>query len=327
MLSFEVWAGSNDQIDGVIIGHNQYGEAEAFCAKLNQWGLVDAVLTPDGDAFLFGADTVFTQYSATAPTITCSRTLGSALNQRKLVALGLLLGTDYSDGVKGIGYKRAGKLLDRALRAYAVDLDGPHSDWLSHIERWVEMEEEALCSLFRGRSPRDKVLEKFIVQIRAKYHDTAHLRDVVDAFLRPHFAAADEQRLRDRQWMKWRCPSIRGVMRFAASLGFSASSTVRHALDIAFDLIAYGLADDDGTGSGAVFEMEHIVKERVRSKVAMYGVKWRCNDRGLSQFLFGDPGSDLAAVKMEGLHCVEAMDHLHPEMAEPFKVKMRRHVD
>lgn len=34
------------------------GEAEALCAQLNKEGLVDAYITIDSDAFLFGADCV-----------------------------------------------------------------------------------------------------------------------------------------------------------------------------------------------------------------------------------------------------------------------------
>ena len=35
------------------------GEAEAFAAALNEAGLVDAVLSPDGDALTVGARTLF----------------------------------------------------------------------------------------------------------------------------------------------------------------------------------------------------------------------------------------------------------------------------
>lgn len=39
------------------------GEAEALCATLNKHGLVDAVVTSDGDAFLYGARTVYRNFS------------------------------------------------------------------------------------------------------------------------------------------------------------------------------------------------------------------------------------------------------------------------
>jgi len=39
------------------------GEAEALCAQLNAQGIVDGVVTPDCDSFLFGALRVYKDFS------------------------------------------------------------------------------------------------------------------------------------------------------------------------------------------------------------------------------------------------------------------------
>lgn len=39
------------------------GEAEAMCAYLNAHGYVDGCLTNDGDAFLYGAQTVYRNFT------------------------------------------------------------------------------------------------------------------------------------------------------------------------------------------------------------------------------------------------------------------------
>lgn len=39
------------------------GEAEAMCAYLNASGYVDGCLTNDGDAFLYGAQTVYRNFT------------------------------------------------------------------------------------------------------------------------------------------------------------------------------------------------------------------------------------------------------------------------
>ena len=39
------------------------GEAEGTCARLNALGLVDACMTNDGDAFLYGARTVYRNFT------------------------------------------------------------------------------------------------------------------------------------------------------------------------------------------------------------------------------------------------------------------------
>lgn len=39
------------------------GEAEAMCAYLDSQGLVDGCITNDGDAFLYGAQTVYNNFN------------------------------------------------------------------------------------------------------------------------------------------------------------------------------------------------------------------------------------------------------------------------
>ncbi|XP_033102285.1 flap endonuclease GEN homolog 1-like isoform X2 [Anneissia japonica] len=94
------------------------GEAEAMCAFLNIKGLVDACITQDGDAFLYGARVVYRNFTLNNkdPHIDCysmddiETKLG--LNQTSLVGLGILLGCDYlPKGVPGVGKEGAMKLI------------------------------------------------------------------------------------------------------------------------------------------------------------------------------------------------------------------------
>ena len=76
-------------------------------------GLVDGVVTEDSDAFLFGARNVYRgvfqdnikHYSMNH----IERKL--KLNQEKLILFGMLLGSDYTEGVKGIGIVNAMEIL------------------------------------------------------------------------------------------------------------------------------------------------------------------------------------------------------------------------
>ncbi|XP_043718475.1 flap endonuclease GEN-like 1 [Telopea speciosissima] len=90
-------------------------EAEALCAQLNGAGHVDACITADSDAFLFGAKCVIKSVrpNSTEP-FECyymsdiEASLG--LKRKHLVAISLLVGNDHDlNGVQGIG-------LDTALR-------------------------------------------------------------------------------------------------------------------------------------------------------------------------------------------------------------------
>lgn len=97
-------------------------EGEALCAMLNANGLVDGVISNDGDCLLFGAKTVFTCFSAEhlearkvirydADTLKAKlddngyRTL--KLSREDLVAFAILSGSDMCAGVPSVGCKKA----------------------------------------------------------------------------------------------------------------------------------------------------------------------------------------------------------------------------
>lgn len=94
------------------------GEAEAMCAYLNASGYVDGCLTDDGDAFLYGAQTVYRNFTMNTkdPHVDCY-TMSSiesklGLDRDALVGLAILLGCDYlPKGVPGVGKERALKLI------------------------------------------------------------------------------------------------------------------------------------------------------------------------------------------------------------------------
>lgn len=94
------------------------GEAEAVCAALNYYGIADACITNDSDVLLYGAKTVFRQFTCAQKKITYScynvesikEKLG--LGRTHLIALGLLLGCDFCEqGVPGVGKVNALKLM------------------------------------------------------------------------------------------------------------------------------------------------------------------------------------------------------------------------
>ncbi|CAH2039356.1 unnamed protein product [Thlaspi arvense] len=95
------------------------GEAEALCAQLNSEGYVDACITPDSDAFLFGAKCVIKAIKPNSrEPFECYHMsdieAGLGLQRKHLIAMSLLVGNDYdSGGVLGIG-------VDKALRVVRV---------------------------------------------------------------------------------------------------------------------------------------------------------------------------------------------------------------
>ena len=82
-------------------------EAEAQCAELVKIGLVDGIITDDSDCFLFGGTKVYKNMFNQKQYVECYSQddvvdkIG--LTRKNLIELALLLGSDYTEGIKGIG--------------------------------------------------------------------------------------------------------------------------------------------------------------------------------------------------------------------------------
>jgi len=110
-------------------------EAEAQCATLLTLGLVEGVITDDSDVFLFGATRVFKNMFNQSKTVECflasdlQRELG--LTREKLIQLAYLLGSDYVDGLQGVGPVVAMEILSEF-----DDKSGEQQDSLIRFKEW-----------------------------------------------------------------------------------------------------------------------------------------------------------------------------------------------
>ncbi|KAJ5083189.1 DNA excision repair protein Rad2 [Penicillium angulare] len=82
-------------------------EAEAQCAELVSLGLVDGIVTDDSDTFLFGGTRVYKNMFNQSKYVECYLTSDFekeySLHRRKLISFAHLLGSDYTEGIPGIG--------------------------------------------------------------------------------------------------------------------------------------------------------------------------------------------------------------------------------
>jgi DNA excision repair protein ERCC-5 len=137
-------------------------EAEAQCAELLTLGLVDGVITDDSDVFLFGAQRVYKNMFNQSKTVECflfsdlSRELG--LDRNKLIQLAYLLGSDYTEGLPGIGPVVAMELLNEF-----PGHNGLHKfkDWWTKVQSGKDKEEESQ-SKFRKQFVRLFLLFHFV---------------------------------------------------------------------------------------------------------------------------------------------------------------------
>uniref|UniRef100_UPI00398F173A DNA excision repair protein ERCC-5 n=1 Tax=Pristiophorus japonicus TaxID=55135 RepID=UPI00398F173A len=107
-------------------------EAEAQCAYLDLTDQTSGTITDDSDIWLFGARHVYknffnqNKYAEYYQYIHIHNQLG--LDRTKLINLAYLLGSDYTEGIPGVGYVTAMELLNEFL--------GPGLEPLLHIRDW-----------------------------------------------------------------------------------------------------------------------------------------------------------------------------------------------
>lgn len=138
-----------------------HSEAEALCAQLNNEGHVDACITADSDAFLFGAKCV----------IKCLRTnskepfecyhisdvvAGLGLRRKQMIAIALLVGNDHNlHGVPGFGIDTAvrfvqlfteDEIFDRLVEVGKGDIPLLHGEIRSTNDRHLPSSDEDMLT-------------------------------------------------------------------------------------------------------------------------------------------------------------------------------------
>lgn len=98
------------------------GEAEAFCAQLNEAKLVDGIISQDSDCFAYGARRVYRNFTMSMQKTATA--IGGAVDvydldvvrksmdfgRNKIILMALICGCDYCPGVDGIGIDAIKKL-------------------------------------------------------------------------------------------------------------------------------------------------------------------------------------------------------------------------
>lgn len=174
------------------------GEAEAQCAKLTQLGLVDGIATDDSDVFLFGGTPVFRHLFHQGKHVCCYSMDNIAaalrLTQNQLIDLAHLLGSDYTEGIVGVGPVSA-------LEILASFPDGLKSfyDWWKELSRSQDK---------KPKREKDPVKRKLIPLGKRLY--------IPESFLNPEVSRAYLNPLVDdsKQSFQWGKPDLPGLQIF-----------------------------------------------------------------------------------------------------------------
>lgn len=150
-------------------------EAEAQCAELLELKLVDGIVTDDGDAFLFGDVVVYrnmfsqAKYVESYESNVIERELG--LDRKHMIELALLLGSDYTDGLPGIG------------PVTGVEILAEFGSLSSFREWWEDAQRKPIEELGNLTSFKRRLIRNFSSKLflPANFPDYA----VCDAYLHP----------------------------------------------------------------------------------------------------------------------------------------------
>ncbi|KDO25852.1 hypothetical protein SPRG_08796 [Saprolegnia parasitica CBS 223.65] len=186
-------------------------EAEAQCATLEKLGLVTGVITDDSDIFAFGGQRVYKNMFKTSKFVEAfsmtdiERELG--LDQESMIALALLLGSDYTDGIHGVGVVNATEIVHafpgldglREFKAWVHDFD--LAAQLKPLPKLSEAELKALSPLERFKHTHHKV--------RRNWH-------IADAFPNAHVIKAYQEPETDRSDARfsWSTPDLANLRIF-----------------------------------------------------------------------------------------------------------------
>ncbi|KAG9087167.1 DNA repair protein rad2, partial [Ceratobasidium sp. UAMH 11750] len=174
-------------------------EAEAQCAFLAQRGLVEGVITDDSDVFLFGAGKVFRNMFNQSKTVECffsadlERELG--LDRETLIGLAYLLGSDYTEGLPGVG----------PVVAMEIMKEFPGKDGLTEFRTWWR-------KVQIGRDNEADLRTTFKKRFKKKFK-TLHLTEewpnpkVREAYLDPTVDQSEEK-------FEWGLPDLDGLRQF-----------------------------------------------------------------------------------------------------------------
>lgn len=179
-------------------------EAEAQCAELVRLGLVDGIVTDDSDTFLFGGTRVYKNMFNSNKYVECYllRDLEDelSLSREQLIALAQLLGSDYTEGLPGIGPVTAVEILS----------EFPGKDGLKQFKEWWE-------EVHSGHRPKDADAgSAFRRKFRRSHFPKLFLPPgfpslaVFDAYLNPEVDHSPEP-------FQWGVPDLEGLRQFLMS--------------------------------------------------------------------------------------------------------------
>jgi DNA excision repair protein ERCC-5 len=248
-------------------------EAEAQCAELVSLGLVDGIVTDDSDIFLFGGTRVYKNMFNSNKFVECY--LASdlekelTLSRHQLISIAHLLGSDYTEGLSGIGPVTALEILSEFPSESGLS---EFKDWWADVQLHNRPKEADSSSPFRKKFRRTQATKLFLPP---GFPSPA----VTEAYLKPEVDSTPEQ-------FQWGVPDLDSLRSFLmATIGWTQERTDEVLVPVIKDM---NRRETEGTQSNITRYFEGAVgvgargegfaprvreKESVRMKAAVEKLK------------------------------------------------------
>jgi len=199
-------------------------EAEAQCVALEQLGLVHGIVTEDSDAFVFGGKTVYKNIFDDQKYVEAYRADDAKremeISWDGMIALAMLLGSDYTEGVKGVGIVNGMEILQ------GFDVSQGVKKGLKAFRRWLEaFDPNDAISKHKSRfdgNRREQIFHHSHHTARARWIPPANFPDdkVLNAYQNPVVDRSDEQ-------FTWGVPDTEKLVLFCnRHAGWSSDETI-----------------------------------------------------------------------------------------------------
>jgi DNA excision repair protein ERCC-5 len=187
-------------------------EAEAQCAELVRLGLVDGIVTDDSDVFLFGGTRVYKNMFNSNKFVECylSADLEKelSLSRDSLISIAQLLGSDYTEGLAGIGPVTALEIISEFPTSSGLE---DFKDWWTHVQAHPS-DKAPQSSTFRKKFKRTQGKKLFLPPA---FPSPA----VVDAYVHPDVDSTPEP-------FQWGVPDLNLLREFLMStIGWTPERT------------------------------------------------------------------------------------------------------
>eukprot|EP00850_Spirogloea_muscicola_P011384 SM000070S21350 [mRNA] locus=s70:605431:609114:+ [translate_table: standard] len=282
-------------------------EGEAQCAALILSGICDACCTGDSDAFLFGATVVYRDISLSDNCVDAyamadvRKHLG--LGREALIALGLLLGCDYHEGVQGVGPEKAMKIVQHIGCKAVLPCMRAHG-----VAAFAAMAKDKM---------KPPILENSLGPLNVRGHLGDTLANeatlsvlAIDAFLEPKCLAADSSVLRRYAHMEepGSSPDLAATTLFCEThMEWPPEVTGNYLLTkiAERDLCRAAIAQDKGLHQPALqYTILAVIKARVVRSEPHFEVAWAGSPQLANTVIRSEAAMRAAPHKVEEFHAL-----------------------